>query len=133
MKIIKGGIMVKNQHYIPQFYLNRFGTNGKIDIFDIKNNKYIKNSNISNWACEKYFYDIDLTKIEDELKIFKNIPGINIDEESYKKAIENPQFIETTVSKLESKMSDYLKYLCSSLRFFFKFILSLNTFYILEY
>lgn len=100
--------MVKNQHYIPQFYLNRFGTNGKIDIFDIKNNKYIKNSNISNWACEKYFYDIDLTKIEDELKIFKNIPGINIDEESYKKAIENPQFIETTLSKLESKMSDYL-------------------------
>lgn len=100
--------MVKNQHYIPQFYLNRFGTNGKIDIFDIKNNKYIENSSVANWACEKYFYDIDLSKIEDELNFFKNAPGVNIDDTTYSKVLNNPQLIEEILSKLESKMSTYL-------------------------
>lgn len=100
--------MVKNQHYIPQFYLKRFGTNSKIDVYDIKNNKYIEKTNISNFACEKYFYDIDLTKIEDELKIFKNSPGINISDTLYNETLKNPQLIEETLSKLESKMSTYL-------------------------
>ena len=31
--------MVKNQHYIPQFYLKRFGKDEKIDAYDIKNKK----------------------------------------------------------------------------------------------
>ena len=100
--------MVKNQHYIPQFYLKRFGANNKIDVYDINNKKYIENSNVANFACEKYFYDIDLDKIEDELKIFKNAPGIQISDQAYNQAINNPQLIEETLSKLESKMSTYL-------------------------
>ena len=100
--------MVKNQHYIPQFYLKRFGANNKIDVYDINNKKYIENSNVANFACEKYFYDIDLDKIEDELKIFKNAPGIQISDQAYNQAINNPQLIEETLSKLESKMSTCL-------------------------
>ena len=100
--------MVKNQHYIPQFYLKRFGANNKIDVYDINNKKYIENSNVANFACEKYFYDIDLDKIEDELKIFKNAPGIQISDQAYNQTINNPQLIEETLSKLEGKMSTYL-------------------------
>ena len=97
--------MVKNQHYIPQFYLKRFGTNNKIDVYDINNKKYIEHSNVANFACERYFYDINLGKIKDELKI---APGIQISEQAYNQAINNPQLIEETLAKLESKMSAYL-------------------------
>lgn len=100
--------MVKNQHYIPQFYLKRFGANNKIDVYDINNKKYIVNSNVANFACEKYFYDIDSDKIEDEVKIFKNFPGIPINDQAYNQAINNPQLIEETLARLESKMSTYL-------------------------
>lgn len=101
--------MVKNQHYIPQFYLKRFGKNNKIDVYNKKNQKYIENTNVTNFACEKYFYDIDLKEIEAELKIYKNYPGLNISDQLYNETINNPQLIEETLSKLESKMSSYME------------------------
>lgn len=63
--------MVKNQHYIPQFYLKRFGKNGKIDVYDIKNKKFIPNSNVSNFASKRFFYDIDTNKLDSELSILR--------------------------------------------------------------
>lgn len=100
--------MVKNQHYIPQFYLKRFGQNGKIDAYDIEHKKLILNSNVSNFACERFFYDIDPNKLVSELSILKKIYNISDNDINYKKILDNPQFIEETFSKLENNMSEYL-------------------------
>lgn len=100
--------MVKNQHYIPQFYLKRFGTNNKIDVYDINNKKFITNSNVSNFACARFFYDIDLNTLEETLNYFNKFPNIKISEKIHAEARKNPQFIEKALSRLESKMSTYL-------------------------
>ena len=99
--------MVKRQHYIPQFYLKRFGKKGKIDVYDIQNKKYIPNADVSNFACKKLFYDIDASKLEKELSLYKKIYKIS-DETKYQEILNNPQLIEETFSRLESKMADYL-------------------------
>lgn len=50
--------IVKNQHYVPRTYLDKFANKeGMIWVFDKKDNK-IYQTNIKNVACEKYFYDI---------------------------------------------------------------------------
>ena len=109
MKINRGEkYMVKNQHYIPQFYLKRFGQNGKIDVYDIKNKKFIPNSNVSNFASKRFFYDIDTNKLDSELSILKKIYNVPDDDPNYKRILDNPQFIEETLSKVESNMSNYL-------------------------
>lgn len=100
--------MVKNQHYIPQFYLKRFGKNEKIDVYDINNKKFILNSNVSNFASERFFYDIDTNKLDSELSILKKIYNVSDSDYNYRRIVNNPQFIEETLSKIESNMSNYL-------------------------
>ena len=100
--------MVKNQHYIPQFYLKRFGKNEKIDVYDIKNEKFIPNSNVSNFASKRFFYDIDTNKLDSELSILKKIYNVSDDDSNYRRILDNPQFIEETLSKVESNMANYL-------------------------
>lgn len=56
-----------NQHYVPQFYLNRFSSKNKkgkncVDVLDIDLDKILLNQRVENVAFEKYFYDIDLEK-----------------------------------------------------------------------
>lgn len=109
MKINRGEkYMVKNQHYIPQFYLKRFGKNEKIDVYDIKNEKFIPNSNVSNFASKRFFYDIDTNKLDSELSILKKIYNVSDDDSNYRGILDNPQFIEETLSKVESNMANYL-------------------------
>ena len=109
MKINRGEkYMVKNQHYIPQFYLKRFGKNEKIDVYDIKNEKFIPNSNVSNFASKRFFYDIDTNKLDSELSILKKIYNVSDDDSNYRRILDNPQFIEETLSKVESNMANYL-------------------------
>lgn len=100
--------MIKNQHYIPQFYLKRFGKNEKIDVYDIKNKKFILNSNVSNFASKRFFYDIDTTKLDSELSILKKIYNVSDDDSNYRRILDNSQFIEETLSKVESNMASYL-------------------------
>lgn len=47
---------VKNQHYVPRFYLNFFSNNSKLWCFDKTNSKNFE-TNINKIASEKYFYD----------------------------------------------------------------------------
>jgi hypothetical protein len=51
---------VKLQHYVPQFYLKNFASKNKktysINCFDKINEKQFT-SNVTNIACESYFYD----------------------------------------------------------------------------
>lgn len=95
--------MVKNQHYIPEFYLKRFGKNEKIDVYDIKNKKFILNTNVSNFACRRFFYDTEPDNIRETLSFYKEIGFIT--EKELEEKIKEPQFIEKALSRLESKMS----------------------------
>lgn len=98
--------MVKNQHYIPQFYLKRFGKGEKIDAYDIKNNKFITNTNVINFACEKFFYDTEPDNIRGILNIYKESGYVS--EEDFEEKLKEPQFIEKTFSRLEYKTATYL-------------------------
>lgn len=52
---------IKNQHFVPQFYLRGFACeNRQIFVFDKFRRKSFK-TNIENVACEKYFYDLPNT------------------------------------------------------------------------
>ena len=100
--------MVKNQHYIPQFYLKRFGKDEKIDAYDIKNKKFITNTNVSNFASKRFFYDIELEKLDEHISLLKKIYNIDDTDEDFKKLINSPQYIEKTLSNIEGDMSIFL-------------------------
>ncbi|WP_079529960.1 DUF4238 domain-containing protein [Halobacillus hunanensis] len=56
--------IVKNQHYVPQFYLNYFANkNGRIFVYDKINEKKFP-SNSRGIASEGYFYDIIKGKMQ---------------------------------------------------------------------
>jgi hypothetical protein len=60
----------KKQHFVPRFYLKYFSNNnlGKaIEIYNLKNNKYITDGNLKNQAYKDYFYGKD-GNVEDILK-----------------------------------------------------------------
>lgn len=63
---------VKNQHFVPQFYLKSFSRDAKqINVFDKNQNKSFS-SNIDSVACARFFYDWDeLDKISGEQFIEK--------------------------------------------------------------
>lgn len=51
---------VKNQHYVPRFYLNYFtSSNKKIFVYD-KNIDKVFETSVDNIACQNYFYDSDI-------------------------------------------------------------------------
>ncbi len=100
--------MVKNQHYTPQFYLKRFGKDEKIDAYDIKNKKFITNTNVSNFASKRFFYDIELEKLDEHISLLKKIYNIDDTDEDFKKLINSPQYIEKTLSNIEGEMSIFL-------------------------
>lgn len=73
--------IVKNQHYVPRFYLDRFAFEGEqIHVFDKSNSRSFL-ANVKNVACENYFYDIpekylaegvDFQVVEKELSKLEN-------------------------------------------------------------
>lgn len=52
---------VKNQHFVPQFYLRNFSTDNKsISTFILKSEKFIEHASISKQASKDYFYSDDM-------------------------------------------------------------------------
>ena len=98
--------MVKNEHYIPRFYLQQFATKDKICVYNIKEEKIFQ-TNIKKIAVHNYFYDATPDDLRDELEIYREI--FNISTENFEAKINNPQFIEEAFSRLENKMSNYIK------------------------
>lgn len=107
--------MVKNQHYIPQFYLKRFGNNGKIDFYDRQKRKFILNTNVKNFASERFFYDIDANELKEELVLYKEYA--NISDKGFNIMLSNPQLIENHFSKMESRTNIYFNKFESNLAF----------------
>ncbi len=67
---------IKLQHYVPQFYLKNFAVKSKnnhlLFCYD-KEEKRVFQTDVSNIACEKYFYDEDIDK---EQKLEKDLASL---------------------------------------------------------
>ncbi|MBP3920743.1 MAG: DUF4238 domain-containing protein [Bacilli bacterium] len=92
--------MVKGEHYLPRFYLEKFSKNGKISALNISDGKII-HTNVEKIGKKSYFYDLDpkeLKKILYEYKKFTNITSSQFDE-----LTNDIQFVEKALSRLEDK------------------------------
>lgn len=88
----------KNQHYVPYFYIKRFATEDKIDIYDIPLGEVRGNQAIEKNACRHLFYDIDYKELKPFLKeIFELRPDIK-DKDVFK----DNQYVEHYLSRVES-------------------------------
>lgn len=61
------GDKVKKEHYVPRTYLRYFATNHKIFVFD-KEKAEVRTGSIEDYACERYFYDVDFESIMHDQK-----------------------------------------------------------------
>lgn len=98
-------IMVKQEHYVPRFYLKRFSDNDKISVFDIKGER-IFTTNIKKIACNNRFYDLNSNELSDALRLQKEI--CNISDDVFEKECNDVQFVEKALSRLEDKFSSQL-------------------------
>lgn len=65
---------VKNQHFVPKFYLKFFSTeknNRQIGLFNTSNNLYIPRASLNSQAYKTYFYGKD-NNMEEELSKLEN-------------------------------------------------------------
>ena len=66
---------VKNQHYIPQFYLKRFtGENGRFCVYSILDNKYLCRQQPRNFGASRYFYDVQKAEL---IELMEEIASVN--------------------------------------------------------
>ncbi len=92
--------MVKGEHYLPRFYLEKFSKNGKISALNISDGKII-HTNVEKIGKKNYFYDLnpeELKKILSEYKEFTNITSSQFDE-----LTNDIQFVEKALSRLEDR------------------------------
>lgn len=61
---------VKNQHYVPRIYLENFAVKSKVFVFDKIEERILSSNgtNVKNIASERYFYDLPVEVIPDDLK-----------------------------------------------------------------
>lgn len=108
-------MVVKKQHYVPQFYLRGFSemNNDKVDIYRKKDKKFI-NTNVRSICYQKYFYDIeDNTFVKEILEVRSEYYNLNIDVEQLLQ--KNPQYIETVyLNILETDISKIITKLLKS-------------------
>lgn len=97
--------MVKQEHYVPRFYLRRFSDNDKISVYDLDSDR-IFSTNINKVACNNYFYDFDSEELKKALKHQKEL--YNIPDDVFEKECTDIQFVEKALSRLEDKFSNML-------------------------
>lgn len=96
--------MVKNEHYIPKFYLERFSKNEKIYVYDLINDKIFP-TNIRKVGSKNYFYDLDPKILKEILAEYKELTDIS--KEQYEELTNDVQFVENALSRLEAKAGFY--------------------------
>jgi hypothetical protein len=57
---------VIKEHYVPQRYLKHFSSGNKFFVYD-KERKQQRPGNIRDYACERYFYDVDFDTLKEEV------------------------------------------------------------------
>ena len=96
---------VKNQHYIPQFYLNRFtGENGRFCVYSILDNKYLCRQQPRNFGASRYFYDVQKTELKELLEEIVTVNPHVKSEIDY----DDEQFIEHYLSRSEADAKNIL-------------------------
>src|SRR5215475_2423876 len=81
----------KRQHFVPQCYLDRFSTDGRLWVFDKFTRKEYESAPL-NVAQERYFYDIPaelLAKVSPDKRV-------------------DPQFLEKALSRMEGEYNRQL-------------------------
>lgn len=96
--------MVKNEHYIPKFYLERFSKNGKIFAYDLINDK-IFSTNIRKIGSKNYFYDLEPEMLKRIMTEYKELT--NISNHDYEELTNDIQFVEKFLSRLEAETAEY--------------------------
>lgn len=102
---------VKKQHYVPQRYLRAFATRKnenkpyKFFVFDKELNE-ARSGNVTDYASERYFYDVDFQKLKED--ILRDKPDFEFDPEMEKIMQEiDPQHMEHFFAdKIESYLFD---------------------------
>lgn len=59
------GDKVIKEHYVPQRYLRYFANDNKFYVYD-KEKVQKRPGNVSDYACERYFYDVDFEELKQE-------------------------------------------------------------------
>ena len=54
----------KNQHFVPQSYIDRFAENGKISVYFREDGRLLSNQNSRNYAADRYYYDASRDELE---------------------------------------------------------------------
>lgn len=54
----------KNQHFVPQSYIDRFAVNGKISVYFRGDGRLLPNQNSRNYAADRYYYDASRDELE---------------------------------------------------------------------
>lgn len=93
----------KNQHYVPQMYIKRFGygtdDKQKISVLFKDEEKVLHNQNPENFASKNYFYDVPREVLEEALEAdFKISPELKSN-----RYLDDEQFIEHAFSREESQ------------------------------
>jgi hypothetical protein len=100
----------KNQHYIPQSYLNRFSDSQKLSVYLVERNKLLTNQNARNYAAHRYYYDTEPSELEQLLQEY--ISGKMIESCSINSS--DQQFIEHALSRSEADISHVFDELISN-------------------
>ncbi len=92
---------VKNEHYVPQCYLNIFankmGKEYKFFIFDKYKNE-VRSGNVADYASEHYFYDVNFDKLFEMEKAENPDCEISMRQEQYANKVDE-QYLEHFFSK----------------------------------
>ena len=91
---------IKNQHTVPQSYLRRFATEGKIWVFD-KVTRHSFLSHVRNVASETSFYDFDSEVLSSIAAHLDSVPETELLAE-VKRRLLDPQFVERDLAEMEA-------------------------------
>ena len=70
---------VIKEHYVPQRYLRHFANGNKFYVYD-KEKSQQRSGNVGDYACERFFYDIDFGKLRED--IIEKDPEFEFDSET---------------------------------------------------
>jgi Protein of unknown function (DUF4238) len=98
---------VKNQHYVPQLYLQRFAnTSGQIWVFD-KVERWSRKMHVRNTASETYFYDFGDKVMRELEERLSHVPETELPAEK-KRRLLDPQFVEHELGHMETEFAALL-------------------------
>ena len=93
---------IKNQHYVPRMYLNRFLSDGKrICVWNLMNDEIMTRQQPGNYAAKRYFYDASETELKKALTELAELYPLAIEGVDFS----DQQFLEKALSRIESDVA----------------------------